>query len=381
MEKSKPLQVIVIGGGQAGLAVGYHLAKRGISFTILDASARVGDAWRNRWDSLRVFTPARYCGLPGLPFPAPGDSFPSKDQVADYLALYASTFALPVCQASRVDSLRKNGGKFIVTSGARHFEAENVVVAMSNYQAPSIPELTNRLDPRITRLHSSQYRNPSQLQKGGVLIVGSGNSGADIAMELVRTHPVWLSGKESGHIPFPIDDFVGRNVLARLVRFVGHHVLTVSTPMGRRARPQLLGKAAPLIRVKPRDLVRAGVERVPRVIGIRDGRPELADGAVLDVSNVIWCTGFKAGFSWIDLPIFGVDGRPVHDRGVVRSSPGLYFVGLHFLFSMTSATLAGVGRDAERIAGEIANSIEMKRRRADRQVIGQGTAGTLVEHG
>jgi putative flavoprotein involved in K+ transport len=163
-----------------------------------------------------------------------------------------------------------------------------------------------------------------------------------------------LAGTESGHVPFPIDGVLGRFVLIRIVRFIGHHVLTVSTPVGRRARPRMLSRAAPLVRVKPDDLVRAGVERVPRVAGAREGRPLLADGRTLAVSNVVWCTGYHAGFSWIDLPIFGDDGRPRHERGIVADAPGMYFVGLHYLYAMTSATLAGVGRDAAHVVSHIA---------------------------
>ena len=350
---SKRIQAIVIGGGQAGLSVGYHLAKRGITFRILDANQRIGDAWRNRWDSLRLFTPARYAGLPGLPFPARGDAFPTKEEMADYIESYAAHFRLPVQTGVKVDRLSKQGDRFVVTAGGLRFESENVVVAMANYQAPRQPAFARDLDPGIIQLHSHEYRNPSQLQDGGVLIVGVGNSGADIGMEVAQTHPTWMSGKESGHIPWPIEDVMGRYLWVRLVRFLGHHILTVSTPIGRKLRPKMLHRAAPLARVKPEDLVNAGIERVPRVVGVRNGRPLLADERTLDVKNVIWCTGYHPGFSWIDLPIFAEDGEPRHERGIVTRAPGMYFVGLHFLYSMTSATVTGVGRDAERIVRAI----------------------------
>jgi len=354
--ESKRIQTIVIGGGQAGLSVGYHLAKRGIPFLILDANQRIGDAWRNRWDSLRLFTLARYTGLPGFPFPARGYAFPTKEQMADYLESYAERFQLPVRTGVRVDGLSREGDYFVVTAGGLSFEAQQVVVAMANYQTPRVPVFARDLDPTILQMHSHGYRNPGQLKEGGVLVVGVGNSGADIGMEVVRSHKTWISGKESGHIPFPIDSALSRFFLVRLVRFFGHHVLTMSTPIGRKLRPKLLGRAAPLVRVKPEDLTAAGIERVPRVIGVRNGRPLLADDRVLDVANVIWCTGYDPGFSWIDLPIFGEDGRPMHERGVVTHAPGIYFVGLHYLYSMTSATVIGVGRDAERIA----NAIELR---------------------
>jgi putative flavoprotein involved in K+ transport len=351
---STRIQTIVIGGGQAGLTTGYYLAKRGLPFLVLDANRQIGDAWRQRWDSLRLFTPARYAGLPGMRFPARGDSFPTKQQVADYLVEYAQRFHLPVRNGVRVDRLWKEDGRFVVTAGRQRFEAENVVVAMSNYQSPRVPAFARELRPEIVQLHSHDYRNPSQLHGGGVLVVGVGNSGADIAIDVAKSHPTWISGKESGYIPFPIESFLARNVLVRLVRFIGHHVLTVNTPIGRKQRPKMLHRAAALVRVKPKDLINAGVEFVPRVAGVKDGLPLLADGRARDVQNVIWCTGYEHGFSWIDLPIFDAAGDLVHEKGIVPGVPGLYFVGLHFLYAMSSATLVGVGRDAERVVKALA---------------------------
>ena len=348
------IQTVVIGGGQAGPSVGYHLARRRLPFVILDAGERVGDAWRARWDSLRLFTPARFDGLPGMPFPAHGDAFPTKDEMADYLAGYAARFGLPVRTGMRVDSVSRNGVGFVVTAGDRRFLADNVVVAMSNYQQPAVPPFAAELRPDIVQLHSLDYRNPAQLQEGDVLIVGAGNSGADIATELARTHRTWLSGRHPGHVPFRIESLLARLILVRLVlRVLFHRVLTVRTPMGRKARPAVLSQGGPLIRVKPRDLEAIGVRRVPRTAGVKDGLPLLDDGRVLDVRNVIWCTGFEPGFSWIRLPVHG-PREPQHERGVVAQQPGLYFVGLAFLYSLSSVMIHGVGRDADRIAGAIA---------------------------
>jgi putative flavoprotein involved in K+ transport len=225
-----------------------------------------------------------------------------------------------------------------------------VIVAMANYQVPRIPPFARELDSNIVQVHSHHYRNPSQLKPGNTLVVGAGNSGADIAIEVAKTHPTWMSGKESGHIPFQIESFFGRFILFRIVRFIGHHVLTLGTPLGRKQHPKLLTRTTPLVRVKPKDLINVGVERVERVVGVRDGRPLLANERTLDVSNIIWCTGYEPGFSWIDLPVFDEKGRPMHERGVVHRVPGVYFVGLHFLYAMSSATLVGVGRDAEHVA-------------------------------
>jgi putative flavoprotein involved in K+ transport len=363
---TKSIQTIVIGGGQAGLAVGYHLAKQGLPFLILDASLNIGDAWRNRWDSLRLFNPARYAGLPGLPFPARGDTFPTKEQMAGYLVDYARRFHLPVQNGVRVDRLSKEDGCFHISAGKQNFECENVVVAMSNYQSPRIPAFARNLDPGIVQLHSHEYRNPSQLRDGEVLVVGMGNSGAEIALEAARSHSTWISGTESGHIPWPIDSFYARFLLVRLVRFLGHHVLTVKTSLGRKLRPKLLHKATPLARVKPADLTKAGIARVPRVTGVRNGLPLLEDDRTLNVKNVVWCTGYHHRFPWIDLPVFGESGDPIHAEGIVRDVPGMYFVGLHFLYSMTSATLIGVGRDAERIAKSVASRTQLARFIANR---------------
>jgi putative flavoprotein involved in K+ transport len=360
-QNTRRVETLVIGGGQAGLTVGYYLARQGIPFLILDAHSRIGDAWRRRWDSLRLFTPARYDGLPGMRFPARGDAFPTKDQMADYLEDYAAHFNLPVHTGMKVDKLSREGDRFVVRAGDRSFEAENVVVAMGSHQQARVPAFARELDPKIRQLHSLDYRNPAQLKNGGALIVGVGNSGADIALEVARTHRTWLAGKESGHVPFRIETFAGRFILLRIVRFIGHHVLTVATPIGRRLRPKLRFTAAPLIRVKPQDLVAAGIERVSRVAGVQDGRPVLDDGRALDVANVIWCTGFSNGFSWIDLPIFGADGEPIYDRGIVSNVPGLYFVGLNFLYAMTSDTVSGVGRDAKRAVDAIVARIESVR--------------------
>jgi putative flavoprotein involved in K+ transport len=347
------VDTVVIGGGQAGLAVGYYLAKQGRSFVILDANKRTGDSWRNRWDSLLLFTPARFNALPGMRQPFSGGTFIAKDQMADYLEAYAEKFALPVRHGQTVERLSRQGNRYVVAAGGSQICANNVVVAMANYQVPSVPSYAGDLGSDIKQLTAKEYRNPAQLHDGDVLLVGVGNSGADIAMDVVKSHATWLAGEPGSVVPFRIEPFISRNVLIRIVRFMGHRVLTVRTPLGRKLRPKLLTSPAPLIRVKPKDLVNAGVNRVPRVVGVQDGRPLLDDGRVLDVANVIWCTGFRPGFSWIDLPILGDHHDPVHERGVVTGEPGLYFVGLHFLYSMTSDTITGVTRDAKRIAREL----------------------------
>jgi putative flavoprotein involved in K+ transport len=353
-------ETVIIGGGQAGLSVGYHLARRGRRFVILDANQRIGDPWRKRWESLRLFTPARYDGMPGWSFPAPAWSFPTKDEVADYLEAYAARFDLPVRTGVRVERLSREGDRYVVAAGKNRFEADHVVVASGAYHSPRIPALAAELDPGIVQLHSSEYRDPSQLCDGGVLVVGAANSGAEIALEVAGAHRTWLSGRHPGQEPTRPGNSRWDRVLLPVVWFLASHVLTGKTPMGRAVQRKFRvggahhARGLPLARIRPKDITAAGIERVPRTAGARDGLPVLDDGRSLDVANIIWCTGFVPDFAWIDLPVFTEDGGPLHDRGIVGSQPGLYFVGLVFLYAMTSSLVGGVGRDAEHIAEQIA---------------------------
>ena len=346
-------ETVVVGGGQAGLATGYHLARLGRPFVILDAGQRVGDAWRARWDSLRLFTPARYSGLPGMGFPAAAWHYPTKDEVAEYLESYAARFQLPVRNGVRVDGLTRQGDRYLVTAGERRFEAVNVVVASGAYRHPLVPGFAAELDPGILQLHSSGYRRPAQLQEGGVLVVGAANSGAEIAVELAGAHPTWLSGRHPGSEPTRAGSRLDRLLTPPFWFFISQ-VLTVDTPIGRKLRPKLMGAGTPLARVRRRDIAAAGIERVPRTVGARDGLPVLEDGRALEVANVIWCTGYRPDLSWIGLPVTDEDGQPRHDRGVVAGQPGLYFVGLFFQSAVSSALVGGVGRDAEQIVARIA---------------------------
>lgn len=352
---TESFETVIIGGGQAGLATGYHLKMRGRSFVILDASRRVGDPWRKRWDSLRLYSPASHDGLPGLRFPAKRTHYPTTHEMADYLEGYATHFELPVRSGTEVSTLTKRGDRFVVTAGGDELEADNVVVATGVMQTPSVPGFAPELDSRITQLHSSDYRNLSQLQEGPVLVVGASHSGADIAYEAAAEHETILSGPDTGQLPVPVDTRRGRTGFRVLV-FAGSRILTVDTPIGRKMRPQIRHHGAPLLRYRRKDLRAAGVERTPaRTVAVRDGRPVLDDGRVLDVRNVVWCTGFRRDFSWIDVPFATeADGYPVQYRGVVDSAPGLYFVGLLFLHSFASMLVVGAGKDAERVARRIA---------------------------
>jgi len=341
---------VVIGAGQAGLSTAYHLARRGQDFVVLDSYERVGDNWRCHWDSLRLYSPALVASLPGMPFPAKRSSYPTKDEMADYLESYRERFDLPVRGVVRVASVRAHDQRYLVTcTDGSSYACDNVVVATGTFgRTPSVPSFAGDLDPSIRQLHSSDYKRPAQLQPGGVLVVGASHSGGDIAFEAGDAgHPVVLSGTIHGEIPFRLERPAAK-VAFPVLYFVARHLLTLRNPLGRKIRPEIRAHGGPLIRVKKSDLARVGVEMAePRTVGVRDGRPVLADDRVLDVANVVWCTGFRQDFSWIELPVTGDDGWPLERRGVVDSAPGLYFVGLAFQFAFASMLVGGAGRDAD----------------------------------
>ena len=352
---------VVVGGGQSGLATGYFLARQRQSFLILDRHPKIGDAWRTRWDSLRIFTPAKYAGLPGMRFPAPRLSFPTKDEVGDYLAAYAQRFDLPVRTVVSVEHMSRVADRFVLSTSAGTFEADNVVVATGAAQAPKVPAFASELSRNIVQMHSGAYKNPSQLRDGPVLVVGLGNSGAEISYDLHRTHRVFLSGTPAGEIPSP-DSAIAAAFVLPILMFLARHVLTLDTPIGRRVLPQLHGQAAPLARTHVKDLEAAGIERVARVTGVSNGMALLADGRTLEVANLIWCTGFRADFSWIEIPeAFGPSGEPVQERGVFTAAPGLYCVGQEFQYSFASDILPGIGRDAAYVVRQIARRAGLRR--------------------
>jgi putative flavoprotein involved in K+ transport len=359
------VETAIIGAGQAGLATAYHLQRKGRPCLILDGNEQVGDNWRAQWDSLRLYTPAQYDGLPGLPFPGPRWSYPKKDEVADYLATYVKQFALPVRTLARVDRLQAVDGKYVLQLGADRIVAENVVVATGGFgRAPRIPDFALDLDPLIRQLHSSEYRRPAQLKPGRVLVVGASHSGTDIAYEVAATHPTILAGRDPGQTPVGPDQWMARLVLPLMV-FVARHVLTRSTPIGRKVMQKVRSHGGlPMFRVRRSHLQARSVERIlGRVTRAKDGRPVLDDGRVLDVANVVWCTGFRQVFDWIDLPILGADGWPREMRGVIPEAPGLYFCGLAFQYAFSSMVLPGVGRDsayvAERIEARVGKALAL----------------------
>lgn len=347
------IDTVIIGAGQAGLATGYHLQRRGIPFVILDAAGRVGDNWRRQWDSLRLYSPAQVDGLPGLPFPARRWTFPGKDAVGDYLETYARTFDLPVRLGTRVRALDPDGDGYVVSTDRGRYTCRNVVVCTGTFgRTGAVPDLAAELDPAILQLHSSEYRRPSQVNDGPVLVVGASHSGTDIAYELAETHPTVLAGRDCGEIPPRLESPAFR-VVFPVMLFAWRHVLTRRTPVGRKLVGELRNHGGPMLRVKRRDLVDRGVERVTsRVEEVRDGRP-VVDGTPRDVSTVVWATGFRQTFDWIHLPVLGADGWPKEMRGVVAEAPGLFFCGLCFQYAFSSMVLPGVGRDAAYVADRI----------------------------
>jgi putative flavoprotein involved in K+ transport len=349
------VETLIIGAGQAGLATGYHLKRRGRPFLIVDANARVGDNWRQQWDTLRLYTPAKYDKLPGLPFPAARWHCPQKDEVGDYLERYALHFDLPVRTSTQVDHLEaQREGGYLAVVGEAAIRCDNVVVATGTFgRTPNVPAFAAELDPSIQQLHSSEYRRPGQLHPGPALVVGASHSGLDIAYELGDSRRTILCGPSRGNIPFRPESRRAR-VLMPAVIFVFKHVLTRRTPMGRKEMHEVRFHGGPAFRIKQSDLDRRGVVRTEaRMTDVVNGKPQLDDGTVVDVTNVVWCTGFKQVFDWIDLPILDALGWPTEYRGVVDAAPGLYFCGLSFQYAFSSMVFPGISRDADYVARQI----------------------------
>ena len=353
----RPLDVLVIGGGQAGLAMGYQLAQRGQRFLILDAGDLVGAAWRSRWDSLVLFTPAQYDNLPGLPFPAARDSYPGKDDVANYLRNYATAFDLPIRLNSTVTSLTKTDGGYVANVGDDMVEARQVVVATGPFHVPFIPSVADQLDPNVYQVHSAHYRNPNDIPPGRVLVVGAANSGCQIAQELSATHHVELS--TGARIPTIPQRPLGRDVWwwasgLRLDR------VTIDSRLGKRlaGRDQRIG-------VGPRHLTRRrGVRIRPRAISATGHTVSFADGATAAIDAVVWATGYTTNHSWIDVPeATDRHSHLVHKRGVTPA-PGLYTLGLTWQHTRGSALLGWVGADAAYLADQITSGGGARRRAA-----------------
>lgn len=337
--------VVVVGGGQAGLAIGYFLTLDGCDFTILDAAEEPAAAWRQRWDSLTLFTPARYSALPGLAFPGDPDRYPTRDEVADYLTGYAAHLELPVELGCRVDSIQRPDLAYVLDVGGRTYEADQVVVATGPFQTPRVPPIAERLSPEVTQLHSRAYRSPDAIPAGRVLVVGGGNTGFQIAEELSGSHDVHLAiGSRQTPLPQRV---LGRDLFWYL-EAVGLMHQSVDSRIGRRiaGRDTLIGSS-------PRRLRRRhAVTLHGRAVAADGPTVRFADGSALDAGTVIWATGFGTDLSWVDVPVFDDRGNLVHTRGLTEVT-GLYFLGLTFQHTRGSALLGWVKHDAEYLAQEI----------------------------
>jgi putative flavoprotein involved in K+ transport len=337
MATAERTEVVVVGGGQAGLTAGYYLARASVDFVILDAAARGGQSWRERWDSLQLFTPAAYSSLPGLPFPGDPDHYPAKDEVAEYLEAYASKFELPVRRGVRVRSLEHANGGYRLTTESDTFESPRVIVATGAYQRPYVPPIAEGLSEEVVQLHSAAYRNPAQIPVGDVLVVGSANSGAHIARELAASRQVYLSrGQRLPALP--------HRLLGKSLHWWGDKLGLIAAPLhslkGRTQRGDLL------VGISPRQLARRhGVELRPRAVAATGTTVRFADQRTLDVTTIVWATGYRPDYSWIQIPVLDEHGVPRHRRGVTES-PGLYFLGMHNQHSRGSSLLYWVKEDA-----------------------------------
>jgi putative flavoprotein involved in K+ transport len=348
--------VIVIGAGQAGLATGYYLARRGIRFVILDGGSEIGEVWSKRWDSLRLFSPAKYSSLPGFAFPAAPFHLPTKDEVAAYFKAYAARFHLPVRLGIKVTRVYREGPQYFLETSAGRFTAQQVVIAIGTYHAPKLPAFAKDLDASIVQLHSSQYRNPQQIQIGKVLVVGAGSSGGQIAVDLAQTHDVYLAGRDPGNAP---RRFLGLDIYWWLYATgLGH--LRRNSWLGRKMARSLDrggSHGGGRVALSTRTILEAGVKWVPRVAGARNGLPVFDNGQVLDIQTIIWATGYRPDYHWIEGMPVNRAGYPVHTRGVVEGEPGLYVMGLVFQYRMNSHMVGGVGRDAEYLGKVIAERL------------------------
>lgn len=342
--------VIVIGAGQAGLAMGYFLKKKKLSFLILDKGSDIGESWRNRYDSLTLFTPRSYSSLPGLSLKGNQNHYPTKDEISDYLLHYANTFSLPIQLNTSITMLEKANGHFIVSSNQGEYKGKNVIVTTGPFQEPLIPEFSHLLSDKVLQLHSSKYKNPSQLLEGRTLVVGGGNSGAQIAVELSYYSEVYLSvGHKMRFLP---QDIANKSIFWWFDKF-GVYKANVNTKVGQFIK----NKPDPIFGFDLKSqLKNKSVILKSRVISADKNQLFFDDSSSVEVSNVIWSTGFKSDYKWINIPcIINDRGLPNQQRGVT-SIKGLYFLGLAWQNSRGSALLQGVGTDAEYIVESLLKS-------------------------
>lgn len=342
--------VLVIGAGQAGLAMGYYLKKNERSFLILDQSSAIGESWRKRYDSLTLFTPRRYSSLPGLILEGNQEGYPTKDEISEYLSLYAKCFSLPVQLNTYIMKLEERDHLYVLTTSQGEFQSRNVVIATGPFQQPIIPEFSTNLSSSIIQLHSSEYKNPSQLKEGLTLVVGGGNSGAQIAAKIAEDRNVYLS---VGHPLRYLPQDIGYKSIFWWFDKLGILKANVNSRIGN----YLKNIPDPIFGFELKEKVKQGkVTILPRAMSAQGSQMAFDDGNLLEVTNIIWSTGFKADYSWIDAPsILGHNGLPIHQRGVT-SKKGLFFLGMPWQYRRGSAILQGVGADARYISNKLINA-------------------------
>ncbi len=358
--KNFNFDTIIIGSGQAGLSAAYYLKKADQNFVVLTKDNRVGDNWRKRWDSLKLFTPAFYNNLPGMSFLSEDpDYLPDKNETGDFLETYSKEFKLPIKFNNEVIEIVRDGNLFSIKTKTEIYHTKNVIVAAGAFQTPFIPEFSKDISESVFQIHSSFYKNPNQLKEGNVLVVGAGSSGLQISTEIKNESEikriVWLSGPDTGTFPrklFGIDiyHFLAPTIFKIPTKtFLGKIVKAVSYRHGDLA-----------LRPTYKKMIKSGVKRIGRTIGVKNGFPITEKSIPLEIENIIWCTGFKNNFNWIKLNIFNENGFPIHTRGIINKEPGIYFLGLHFQHTISSSLLGGVKKDAEFIINFITNNSGFK---------------------
>jgi putative flavoprotein involved in K+ transport len=339
--------VVVVGAGQAGLATAYYLRNAGIDVQLLERNTAVGSSWSRRWSSLRLFTPARYDGLPGLPFPGHPWSHPSKDDVAAYLARYAARFALPVRTGADVVALTGDAGAFVLhLAGGETVTARRVVVATGAFGRPYTPAIAADLGPHIVQVHTDDYRDPSPLPSGPVLVVGGGNSGFQVAEELAATgRPVDLAeGTPLRTVP---QRLAGRELFwwlttTRVIHAADH------TRLGRRLRAN-----EPVIGTSRRTLRRAGVTFRPRAVSATEAAVTFHDGTTIQPAAVVWATGYRHDDRWITIPGALDTTGTLASTGADTPVAGLHVIGRPWQRDRGSSLLGYVRHDAMRLADRL----------------------------
>ncbi|MET3697896.1 putative flavoprotein involved in K+ transport [Bacillus oleivorans] len=344
------IDVVVVGAGQAGIAMGYYLKQTGLSFVLLDANKKIGESWRQRYDSLVLFTPRAYSSLPGLPMTGDQEGFPAKDEVASYLEEYVDHFDLPVMLNTKVNTVSKSDFGFEIRTNKGVIEAKQVVIASGAFQKPYIPIGLNESKHDMFQMHSSSYRAPSQIPDGPVLVVGGGNSGAQIAAELAEERQVFIA--VSQRFKFLPLRLLGKSIFFWL-EWIGLLYAGVDTKKGKWFRKQsdpIFGKELQSLITKKKIVVK------PRVEKVQANEAVFSDKSKLTIRNIIWATGFTPSYDWIDIAgAVSSEGKPIHERGV---SPvrGLYFIGLPWQYQRGSSLICGVARDAKFLISFIPHS-------------------------